>query len=186
MLAGFVCVPEFNAPCNPEDVIIDEEEGLEYCKACLPENPPNKARSRRVFNCPNCGEESAPTDLIWHADGNEYCSICLPLDEDDEIVRPQFLAPVKPAPEKKQRERVARVRKVTRTFNDDETIARPQGFSAPSFSTPAPTRHREARIRTVTNVVHGNEDIVRPQGFTRIQTRREREEAEELAKKYLN
>jgi len=173
---AFTC-PNCSTPCEPEDVIVDEEDGSEYCPACVPEVA--RMHSGRQFDCPNCGEPCAAAD-IFELEGVEYCPACIPLDDED-IARPVFSAPKKQEAPPKQRERVVRVRKVTRVMNDDEQIARPQGFSAPKPA-PAPARRREARVRTVTTTVHGDERIARPQGFARAVSRRDREDAEERAR----
>ena len=152
---AFTC-PNCAQPCDPADVIVDEEDGSEYCPKCAPER-------RARFECPNCGNACAPTDILKR-DGVDYCPECLPLDDDDEIVRlGSFSAPKKQA-ESKPRERVARVRKVTRTVNDDEEIVRPQAFTAPTAV--SSVRRREARVRKVTTTVQGDEQIARPQGFS--------------------
>jgi hypothetical protein len=170
------CVPKCpncSVFCNPGDIVL-APNGKEYCAECVPESEP--------FACPNCKREMQPEDIMPGPDGRDYCAVCFPEEEtvdDDEYATPAFTAP-KPKP--KTRERVARVRKVTRTRQDDEAIERPQGFASRQPKPPPPERERVARVRQVTRHIDDDEGIARPRGFARAPSRVDRERAEEAAR----
>jgi len=170
------CVPKCpncSVFCNPGDIVL-APNGKEYCAECVPESEP--------FACPNCKREMQPEDIMPGPDGRDYCAVCFPEEEvldDDEYATPAFTAP-KPKP--KTRERVARVRKVTRTRQDDEAIERPQGFASRQPKPPPPERERVARVRQVTRHIDDDEAIARPQGFASRQPKPPLPERERVAR----
>ena len=132
-----------------------------------------------------------PEDVVLGPDGEEYCAVCYPEeegnpdDEDETYTVPAFSAP---KPVKKERKRVARVRKITKTVQDDEGIARPKAFArAPTRVDREAAEHgdrqRVARVRTITRTVQDDEGIARPRPLAsasnaRAPTRVDREAAE--------
>tara|TARA_B100000085_G_C18501753_1_gene495810 strand:+ start:853 stop:1230 length:378 start_codon:yes stop_codon:yes gene_type:complete len=121
-----------------------------------------------------------PADVMPGPDGKDYCAACYPEEEsedDEDYAAPGFSAP---KPVKKERKRVARVRKVVKQHQDDEHIARPRAFGgsdAPS-SAPPPRRRRAARVRTVVREHDDDEGIHRPRAFGPRSTRADREREE--------
>lgn len=118
-------------------------------------------------------------DILPGPDGKDYCAACIPeeLEDDEEYAQPAFEAP---KPVKKQRERVARVRKVTRTHQDDEVIVAPRPLSRADRERAEfePQARRTVRVRTVTTIRPDDEGVVAPRPFTRQPTRVDREQAE--------
>lgn len=115
-------------------------------------------------------------------DGKDYCPACYPEDDDDDSDEEYPAAPgfSAPKPVKKERQRVARVRKVVKQHQDDEHVAPPRAFAAPSASSPPPKpqRRRSVRVRTVVREHEDDEGIHRPRVFGRAPTRADRERQE--------
>merc|ERR1712216_756179 len=182
--------PNCDAPCTLNDIITGPG-GKDYCPRCVPEEEPEMDEAPRQasskapapFECPNCSREMEPEDVMPGPDGNVYCAECFPdeaLDDDiDDEDYPSAPAFTKPKIEKAQRQRVARVRKVTkRRVDDDAPIAKPRAFTPSSPPPPKPERERVARVRTVTTTVVDDESVARPRAFARAPSRADRERAE--------
>ena len=182
--------PNCDAPCTLNDIITGPG-GKDYCPRCVPEEEPEMDEAPRQasskapapFECPNCSREMEPEDVMPGPDGNVYCAECFPdeaLDDDiDDEDYPSAPAFTKPKIEKAQRQRVARVRKVTkRRVDDDAPIAKPRAFTPSSPPPPKPERERIARVRTVTTTVVDDESVARPRAFARAPSRADRERAE--------
>ena len=175
----FTC-PKCDEPCDPEDII--DDGGEPHCPKCWEPEPQSDrpAPEPQPFTCPNCAREMHPADVMPGPDGKDYCAACYPEEEsedDEDYAAPGFSAP---KPVKKERKRVARVRKVVKQHQDDEHIERPRAFGgsdAPSSAAP-PRRRRAARVRTVVHERKDDEGIHRPRAFGRQSTRADREREE--------
>ena len=175
----FTC-PKCDEPCDPEDIV--DDGGEPSCPKCWEPEPQSDrpAPAPQPFTCPNCAREMHPADVMPGPDGKDYCAACYPeeqSEDDEDYAAPGFSAP---KPVKKERQRVARVRKVVKQHQDDEHIARPRAFGgsdAPS-SAPPPRRRRAARVRTVVREHDDDEGIHRPRAFGPRSTRADREREE--------
>ena len=178
----FAC-PNCAEPCDPEDVFKVGDK--QHCPKCWePERRAGRPdrSAPEPFTCPNCEREMEPEDVMPGPDGRDYCPACYPEEDDDDSDEEYPAAPgfSAPKPVKKERQRVARVRKVVKQYQDDEHVAPPRAFGAPSASQPPPKpqRRRSVRVRTVVHEHEDDEGIHRPRAFGRQPTRADRERRE--------
>jgi len=178
----FAC-PNCAEPCDPEDVFKVGDK--QHCPKCWePERRAGRPdrSAPEPFTCPNCEREMEPEDVMPGPDGRDYCPACYPEEDDDDSDEEYPAAPgfSAPKPVKKERQRIARVRKVVKQYQDDEHVAPPRAFGAPSASQPQPKpqRRRSVRVRTVVHEHEDDEGIHRPRAFGRQPTRADRERRE--------